>query len=570
MKPKEFEIDEQRRQILDYDGHSLIEGGPGSGKTTIALLKFKEIVDKSILLKNQKVLFLSFARATISRVEEHASNLVTREDKKFLEVNTYHSFFWQLIQSHGYLLSDFRILNLIPPSNFSARCAGLSELEIEELKHKLLSEEGIVCFDLFPELAVKILSQSEKIRDMISSAYPFIFVDEFQDTNEDEWSVIKLLGKKSTIIALADLEQRIFEFRGASVTRIPEFKQLFDSKNFDLGKENNRSGDTDIAIFGDDILTGSNIGKEYTNVKVINYPYHAESQFYIKTSLAASRKRLKTIPGWSIAVLVKSKQETLNISSYLSKDTSLPKVYHEVLIDPTGPTLAAAIISDLLTPKIDNLENLRSLFMNILNHIKGRKAPISQADNKLALALTKYLEKDKITGKNQVQLVAEIKMILTRRCQLNFEGVPEIDWKAVRDLFKSCTHKVLKNIFEDALYIRILNKGAVLNESLSEDWRLYGGYPNAITLVEAAFAQEHFSMASRSWEGTFVMTLHKSKGKEFDEVIIWEDQYRPISRPDQPTSRLQQDRLLLRVGVTRAKRMVTILTPARNPSCLLY
>jgi len=49
----------------------------------------------------------------------------------------------------------------------------------------------------------------------MSISYPYIIVDEFQDTDQHEWKLVKLLGEKSNIIALADLEQRIYEFRGA-------------------------------------------------------------------------------------------------------------------------------------------------------------------------------------------------------------------------------------------------------------------------------------------------------------------------------------------------------------------
>ena len=67
--------------------------------------------------------------------------------------------------------------------------------------------------------------------------------------------------------------------------------------------------------------------------------------------------------------------------------------------------------------------------------------------------------------------------------------------------------------------------------------------------------------------GVNVMTIHKAKGKEFDEVIVYEGLYqnRIVSRPD----RIDQARLNLRVAVTRAKEKTIIMTPESDPCPLL-
>jgi DNA helicase-2/ATP-dependent DNA helicase PcrA len=80
-------------------------GGPGSGKTTFALFKSKQLIESGLIQSGQKVLFLSFARSTISRVEEQAGNLVDSKIKKSIEINTYHGFIWNVLKKHGYLLS---------------------------------------------------------------------------------------------------------------------------------------------------------------------------------------------------------------------------------------------------------------------------------------------------------------------------------------------------------------------------------------------------------------------------------------------------------------------------------
>ena len=74
-------------------------------------------------------------------------------------------------------------------------------------------------------------------------------------------------------------------------------------------------------------------------------------------------------------------------------------------------------------------------------------------------------------------------------------------------------------IEEDAKYLRLLHKGAALRGRLGEIWRDYGSYVGAATAVRDALLQEHFSASTMEWRGVNVMTMHRSKGKEFDEVL---------------------------------------------------
>lgn len=559
-------ICEKRESVLDYQGHILVEGGPGAGKTTLALLKAHSIFQRGQLNKNQKVLFLSFARATISRIEEQAKHLIKNSEKTELQVNTYHGFAWSIIQSHGYLLNRHRQFKLITPPNFAADIAGFgTRNEIEAYKYKLWNDDGIICFDLFAELVCEILERSEKIQKIISDTYPFIIVDEFQDTDANEWKIIKLLGRNSKIMALADLNQRIFEFRGASVKRIPEFISHFEGLRIDLGKENNRSNGLDIIQFGDDLLTGKNKGKIYKNVQVTKYKYYKSDlklPLFIKIQDAFKRKKVDDINDWSLAILVKRKIDTLKISSYLNSK----KIFHEVIIDPEGPSLAASVIAKVMEPTTD--WDITTLIHNIIQHLKGRKSTkISQVDLKSINFLESYEDGNRIIGSKRKLLIEDIEKIISNRDKIIFTGSPDKDWILVRNLFQNSNHEILRCIYEDAIYLRLLNKGAILLEKLTENWRTTQSYQMASDLVEEALTQEHFAMTNRKYSGIFVMNLHKSKGKEFDEVIIWEELYNPIINPD--PKRIEQDKLVLRVAVTRARKLTSILTPIGQPCILL-
>jgi DNA helicase II / ATP-dependent DNA helicase PcrA len=136
----------------------------------------------------------------------------------------------------------------------------------------------------------------------------------------------------------------------------------------------------------------------------------------------------------------------------------------------------------------------------------------------------------------------------------------------VRGLLERSTVDCIRNAASDARYFRLLHKGAALNSKLGELWRSNGNYRGAETSIRDALLQDHFSASTKMWTGIHVMTIHKAKGKQFDEVIIYEGSYQGrIIRVNATDREIAQARLALRVAVTRAMRRVTILTPSREP-----
>jgi DNA helicase-2/ATP-dependent DNA helicase PcrA len=565
----------KRKALLETGGHLLILGGPGSGKTTIALVKAATELAARTLLSGQKILFLSFARATIVRVMEQAKKCVSREEARDLEINTYHGFAWSFIQTFGHLLTGHAHLRLLPPPEAASRLAGVAKEDRPDKLRLLLGEAGILGFDLFAGLAAELLEQSPRLRRLLSDCYPIVILDEFQDTNLDEWRMVLALGKQSRIITLADAEQRIYEFRGADPARIGQFIQALSPSIFDFGNENNRSDGTDITGFGNDLLTGANIGKSYTHVKVDRYRYYAdEPHSPVKYAVLAARQRLlrSQKPDWSLAILVSSKKMMLQASNYLASSSNrLPAVEHDALIDPEGPALSAVFVGCLLEGAATADELARNLMTDLINHIRGcQGGGISQQNLTLAVALQAYLDSGSVRGKKRQELLAEVQTLSTARMGLALSGDPTRDWLEVRRLMDNAAHDTLRTVAEDARFIRLLNRGTDLRENLAERWRAEGAYIGARQIVSSALLQEHFSSAMRTWRGVNIMTIHKSKGKEFDEVIVYEGpRTGRLLRQDPTTRDFEQARLMLRVAVTRARQRTTILTPNWEPCPLL-
>lgn len=560
---------DQKRGFLACVVHALALGGPGAGKTHVALVKAREEIRSGALKPGQKILFLSFARPTVARIIEKASELISREELQWLEVSTYHGFAWSILRSHAYLLNGKSGVQLLPPPEAAAHLADISKDGHEAEKQRLFEQEGRLHFDLFARLVGDLFRRSGRLARMFSDSYPVIILDEFQDTNSDEWALIQQLGKRSRLIALADPDQRIYEFRGADPRRVGEFLEVFQAKHFDFAGENHRSGGTDITAYGNDLLTGANRGKTYQQVKVAPYGFMngKSPHFSAKAAACAALKRLKDVPDKSIAILVPSKRLMLDLSDYLSSsDDGLPELHHDVAMDVEPPALAAGVIAALLEGgAVGNVVN--RILGALQSHIRGRRGgrPTPQVELDLANALGDFMTTGRVRGAKRQLLVSELQRISAERQLLQLTGDPAADWLCVRGLLASSSADALEQVATDARFLRLLHRGSVLRTNLSALWRAQGGYQGAEAAVRSALLQEHFAAAQKDWRGIHLMTIHKSKGKEFDEVIIYDGLFQRIARKPDDERAYAQDLLALRVGVTRAIRRTSILTPKRDP-----
>lgn len=602
-----MQLTEKQLEIMAAEGHLLVTGGPGSGKTTVSILKAAQIAEQR-LRPGQKVLFLSFARATVSRVVEaiEYEQQIPREQKRRIDVETYHSFFWRILKAHGYLVGLPRRIDILTPpteaialSDIRSGYAAASKLtEAQQIEKaaaeeaerlRLAREDGRVCFDLFAPYVRDILHGSERIRRLMATMYPVIILDEFQDTNAVQWRVVQALGEFTTLIALADPEQRIYDWIGADPERLDHFRAAFTPAEVDLSTDNHRSAGTDIGVFGNDILKGKFREEPYAGVQIYVYPPNTDQAFSkLVTTTYKARKRLVDagMKEWSLAILVPTKKMTRLVSdAFRSPPGGMTEIPHSAVIELEAAILGAEVIALLMQPDTDgsHFERFIALIRNYF-HGKGGDTPTKGALNEAANIQKAYgehiacLATGKALRKNSI-LVAMLAVYGQAR-DLALTGDPDKDWRAMRRLLEDGACPRLKEIAQEVRNIRVLERGTQLRQALSQDWRDTGAYRNALAIIRQAFVQEHFSTNAKPETGVVVMNMHKAKGKQFDEVIIFEGW--PIKRKGQPpynadrivrfNSRDEiddQSRQNLRVSVTRGKRCTTILTPDGDPCVLL-
>jgi len=600
-----MELTKGQLDVMEADGHLLVTGGPGSGKTTISIIKAAQIAEQHIR-PGQKILFLSFARATVSRVVEaiEYEQKIPPATKRLIDVDTYHAFFWRVLKTHGYLIGLPRRLEILTPPNeaialskirsgFPARNLSdeqrTAKVAAEAAERtRLAADEGRICFDLFAPYIGNILHGSERIRRLVAAMYPVIILDEFQDTNDAQWRVVQALGGFCRLIALADPEQRIYDWIGADPARLDHLREAFTPTEVDLSTDNHRSAGTEIAVFGNDVLTGKFRQQEYKGIAFdIFDPFHGPAMTKLVTTTYAARQRLITqgIEKWSLAILVPTKKMTRLVSDALRQPPAgMTEVPHTAAIEMEAAILGAEIVALLMQPAVDyrHFEQFVDLMCNYFQG-KGGDEPTQSALKEAANIRKAYEEllASEAAGKalRKNSILVNVLAVYEQVQALVFTGDPDKDWRAVRRILEQGACTRLKEIAEEVKNIRVLDRGTQLRQALSQDWR-ENGYRNALTITRQAFVQEHFSTNAKPESGVVVMNMHKAKGKQFDEVIIFEGW--PIRRKGQPpynadrivrfNSRDQindQARQNFRVSVTRGKRQTTILTPKGDPCVLL-
>jgi DNA helicase-2/ATP-dependent DNA helicase PcrA len=567
-------ICEKRQKLLDTSGHALVTGGPGSGKTTLALLKALRRIEIG-LDEGQSVLFLSFSKAAVARIAEAATNRLRKDHRKLLNIQTFHSFFWEILRAHGYLIGCPKRLTLLAPHDERAMSDGIVRNDDDPAwqawkteRERLFREEGRTAFDLFAPKAAELLAGSRSIRGIFGNRHPLIIVDEAQDTGPDQWACVKALADFSQVVCLADSDQQIFDWLpGIGPERIQQIEADMHPLRIDLGSENNRNPNSEIAAFGNDILTGATRNAPYKGISTFQFHPRADRRdSAIRQSVGVIRKIVEKETGKrpeSIAMLSSFDRGAVIISNALREGT--PPIPHKVLFDEAAALLSSRFVAFLMEPKhaADYKHDLSEAFLLLSNifRAKGGTGALKRSKELQLWALQTRAER--APTKAGYRRVAGLIEGLRR---ISFCGEPHKDWLLIRDILRQTGDKELMAVDRDLQYLMAFNRGKRIASGLSSAWEEHGNYSSARKVLDAALAEDQILSGGEDLLGIHVMTMHKAKGKEFDAVIIFRCEHSsPFVWPRDPEP-YRKSRKVLRVAITRARIHTMILNQA-FPRC---
>ena len=593
--------DKQREAVMETDGPILVLAGAGSGKTRVLTTKVAYLVlEKDVLPEN--ILAITFTNKAAKEMKERVHKMLGSDSYR-IQISTFHSFGLLLVKENYDKLGfdkNFTILdsddvltiikrilkdmNLDPKvynprairnkissaknelmdSNYYSRFANSEYeeivLEVFRKYEKKIAKNNSLDFDDLLLLPIKLFKENPDILKKYQERFKYILVDEYQDTNEAQYKMIKMLSAKyKNICVVGDIDQSIYGFRGANFRNILNFEKDYPDAKIVPLEENYRSTGNILNV-ANDIIKNNKQRKEKNlwtqNEDGPKIRYHRaydekDEANFVKNEI---QKLIDSgEPKSSIAVLYRTNAQSRNMEEALLKDSIPYKVvgsfyfynrkeikdlicYLKLLYNPHDDVSLLRIINvpkRQIGPKtIENLSvkavsNGTSLyeaidsgkelqFKNLIEDIRR------ESEN---LSLTELV--DLILDKSGMR--HELETTKTIEAEVRLENLEE---------FKSIT----KN-FEE-------NNGIIaLDEFLDE-----------ISLV--ADVSEH----NDNDDVVTLMTIHSAKGLEFDHVFIigLEEGLFPHNNSLYDDDELEEERRLCYVAVTRAKKTLTLVNAKRR------
>ncbi|MBL0086264.1 MAG: ATP-dependent helicase [Ideonella sp.] len=574
-----------RDSVLACDSHILVVGGPGSGKTTVALRKAVHRI-KQGMQPGQSALFLSFSRAAVARILDAAKLEATKEDRELLSIQTFHSFFWGVLKAHAYLLGSPARLSILLPQDEKAFSGGIDDEDegwdewlVE--RERLFREEGRIAFDLFAPYATELLATSSHLLMSIARRHPIVVVDEAQDTGKFAWQCIQMLAPHTQVLCLADLEQQIFDYLpGVGPERVIAIREALQPHEIDLGTQNHRSPESEILAFGNDILTGMVRGAPYKGVSALAYRpekpppnWNHLLRHALFRLFKAIRDQTGSFPE-TVAILVSNNRSALKMSNALNAlGTNVGKpVRHKLLFDEAESLLSARLAAFLLEPK--DLAHLEDDVATSMDMIAAARRATGQARTEVA-----KLQEQAIKIRNgkalNINIAKSLRSLITELSLSEFTGDPAEDWLTIKQLLRASGQDELARVANQLDYLVAFRRGHRISAGLAAEWLRDGTYTNARVALDQALAQEQILDGVEAPTGLQVMNFHKAKGKQFDGVIIVREARRTktgvdssfVWRGDDPP--YPKSRRVLRVGITRARAHTLLLDPQWPPCPLL-
>ncbi|WNL13663.1 UvrD-helicase domain-containing protein [Aliarcobacter cryaerophilus] len=503
----------EQENIINYDGNLVTIAKPGSGKTFVLAEKIKRILPK--LLEYEGIIAISFTNKASEELKERS--LVNGIDKKNSFFGTIHKFYIsEIVTSFGKQLfglpnNDLKILNfeqddidiskLIFLRNLVSSFKYSNTNHTNELKEMFI--QGKVYLELIEKFAIYIYDNSLSCRKYLQTKYKYIIIDEFQDCGAEQYYLFMKLKNLGLIsIAVGDLNQSIYAFTGRTSDYLIKLMKNPTFKSFSLSK-NHRC-----------------------HPSIINYSLRLMSPNAQLLNTDSINVFYRKIPGdesdiakW-IDTILSTTMKNFNVVS-LSEVAILTKNYRTAKIIDNCLTTPHRLIQQ---SKLESDNNVSKLFDNILKFSFNN-------ENTIIEIIEMFISIDIINSREQKILIDNFNAIKT---YLSNGGN---NFNEIKDSFKRISDILLP--FDDSVF--------------------------SLNILEQVFQNELFIYSSKLENEIQILTLHKSKGLEFD-IVFHLDLYEWILPAKRLINRIseyiayQQDLNLHYVGITRAKKACILCT----------
>ena len=594
----------QREAVEIISGATLVLAGAGSGKTRVLTYKLLHLLIKKIL-KPSQILAVTFTNKAASEMKSRVSKMLNFPiDRMWL--GTFHSLSLKILRQHYEkvgLKQNFIIIDTddqiklikkicdqenidskdISPKFFASAIDSLknkgiffNELKVnkyrnndEELRkvYKMYQKElvRINCVDFgdLILLCIKLFKDNKEVREYYQNLFNYILVDEYQDINfiQQKWLEYLYQGHKN-ICCVGDDDQSIYSWRGADVTNLLEFQKNFQSPNIIRLEQNYRS--TKNILECASILIDKN--KNRYGKKLWSENEEGE-KIFINGFWETKEEAIFTTD--QIDKLVSNKVQLSEIA-ILFRVSAHTRSFEERLI---AIGLPYRIIGGLRFYERKEIKDVIA-YLRLINNISDDLA-FERVINipKRGIGKTTLSKINQIARLNNTSMFeASQNFIGENKTKVNLEINDFINnilkWQKIKKNFDHI--ELAKVVLEDSNYIQYLENEAKnsknpenlsrvdnINEFLEslKDFENLEGFLEHVGLVME-------NMANTDSQTISLMTMHGSKGLEFDYVFLagWEEGVFPSQRSldESGTKGLEEERRLAYVALTRARKKIQI------------
>ncbi len=562
------ELNEKQCEAVEHwKGPSVILAGAGSGKTRVLVSKVLYIAQKQ-KVNPESIMMITFTNKAANEMKERIHRYLGLKNH-IGYVGTFHSFCAMVLRRDGEHMGIERSFTIyddddqttliknilkmydqkrITPSYVSYRISAAKNhlvtpdryLELfsdynssyvaeiyQKYEEQLIKNKALDFDDLIMKVS-QLFMRFPEVLDKYQNRYPFLLVDEFQDTNYAQYILTKLLGEKhQNVTIVGDFSQSIYSWRGADIRNLEKFQEDFpDAKLFYL-EQNYRSSQTILDLAYDVISKNQThpiLQLHTTNFKgeEVSY-YDADNEQDEALFVISEIERLKNDnrPYSSFAVLYRTNAQS--------------RVIEEALLHYGIPYVLIGGTRFYDRKEIKDVLSYLRLFINPNDEIATQRIQ-KLGKRKWDLFKQVYSEiKSNIDQLNTVELMEKV-FELTKYLDLYNQEDPE-------------DYARLENIKE--------LKSVALN------------FPDLVDFLEqvALVESEYFEGEKKDGgDGVRLMTLHQAKGLEFPYVFIvgLEEGLLPHSRAINSILELEEERRLFYVGITRAQKKLYITCARRR------
>lgn len=587
----------QKEAVLHTEGPLLIVAGAGAGKTKTLTERIVHIISTGV--SPEHILAVTFTNKAAGEMRERVLAAITKRHIEGMPtVTTFHRLGGSIIREHaGYfgltkyfsifdeddgksliresmrefgidpkLLDPKRVKHIISeakmsgdtPDTLAERVASQAESDAVRIwrsyEAKLAKSRGVDFDDLIVK-AVHLLEKEPDIRKQYQNRYQYIHVDEYQDTNDMEYRMVKMLaGEKKNICVVGDTDQNIYSWRGAKIKNMLHFEKDFPGAHTVFLEQNYRSTSrildaANAVIVKNTVRLPKNLFTELgTGEKLVRYEGFSETDEAAFVARESMKLIASGIPAEEIAVLFRA-----NFQSRVLEE--------------------AFLYSDVPYRVIGTQFFERAEVKDIISYIRAAVNRDSLADIKRTINKPKRGIGDasvaKIFAGMQDQLTPKMKVTLA-----NYEKTLDRIREATETQYPSALIRFvletsgLKEEYEDEGgqgVERVENVGELATLASIYDTLPLGD--GVMKFLEDAALRSDSDALAESPEGVRLLTVHASKGLEFRVVFIvgLEEGLFPHERSSRSAKieDAEEERRLFYVALTRAKERV-YLTHAQS------